>query len=28
VDAQGYNKIQGRPFKQSEIENKIEEIIG
>jgi 2-oxoglutarate ferredoxin oxidoreductase subunit alpha len=25
VDAQGYNKIQGKPFKQSEIENKIEE---
>jgi 2-oxoglutarate ferredoxin oxidoreductase subunit alpha len=28
VDAQGYNKIQGRPFKQSEIEGKIEEILG
>ena len=28
VDAQGYNKIQGRPFKQTEIENKIEEIVG
>jgi 2-oxoglutarate ferredoxin oxidoreductase subunit alpha len=28
VDAQGYNKIQGRPFKQMEIENKIEEIVG
>ncbi len=28
VDAQGYNKIQGKPFKQSEIENKIEEILG
>jgi 2-oxoglutarate ferredoxin oxidoreductase subunit alpha len=27
VDAQGYNKIQGRPFKQSEIEAKIEEIL-
>jgi 2-oxoglutarate ferredoxin oxidoreductase subunit alpha len=27
VDAQGYNKIQGRPFKQSEIEGKIEEIL-
>ena len=25
VDAIGYNKIQGRPFKQSEIEAKIEE---
>jgi 2-oxoglutarate ferredoxin oxidoreductase subunit alpha len=28
VDAQGYNKIQGKPFKTSEIENKIEEMIG
>jgi 2-oxoglutarate ferredoxin oxidoreductase subunit alpha len=28
VDAQGFNKIQGRPFKQSEIEGKIEEILG
>ena len=28
VDAQGYNKIQGQPFKQSEIEAKIEEILG
>ena len=28
VDAQGYNKIQGKPFKQSEIEAKIEEILG
>src|SRR6266850_595711 len=28
VDAQGYNKIQGLPFKQSEIEAKIEEILG
>jgi 2-oxoglutarate ferredoxin oxidoreductase subunit alpha len=27
VDAQGYNKIQGKPFKQSEIEQKIEEMI-
>jgi 2-oxoglutarate/2-oxoacid ferredoxin oxidoreductase subunit alpha len=26
VDAQGYNKIQGKPFKQSEIEQKIEEM--
>ena len=26
VDAQGYNKMQGKPFKQSEIEAKIEEI--
>jgi 2-oxoglutarate/2-oxoacid ferredoxin oxidoreductase subunit alpha len=28
VDAQGYNKIQGKPFKQSEIEDKIQEILG
>ncbi len=28
VDAQGYNKIQGRPFKQAEIEGKIEELLG
>jgi 2-oxoglutarate/2-oxoacid ferredoxin oxidoreductase subunit alpha len=28
VDAQGYNKIQGRPFKQAEIEAKIDELIG
>jgi 2-oxoglutarate ferredoxin oxidoreductase subunit alpha len=27
VDAQGYNKIQGKPFKQLEIEQKIEEIL-
>ena len=27
VDAQGYNKIQGKPFKQSEIERKIEEML-
>jgi 2-oxoglutarate ferredoxin oxidoreductase subunit alpha len=27
VDAQGFNKIQGKPFKQSEIEAKIEEVI-
>src|SRR5579864_85290 len=27
VDAQGFNKIQGRQFKQSEIESKIEEIL-
>ena len=27
VDAQGYNKIQGKPFKQIEIEQKIEEIL-
>ena len=27
VDAQGYNKIQGKPFKQAEIEAKIEEIL-
>jgi 2-oxoglutarate ferredoxin oxidoreductase subunit alpha len=28
VDAEGYNKIQGRPFKQSEIEEKIQELVG
>ena len=28
VDAQGYNKIQGKPFKQSEIECKIDELLG
>jgi 2-oxoglutarate ferredoxin oxidoreductase subunit alpha len=28
IDAQGFNKIQGKPFKQSEIEAKIEEVIG
>jgi 2-oxoglutarate ferredoxin oxidoreductase subunit alpha len=28
VDAVGYNKVQGQPFKQSEIEAKIEEVIG
>ena len=28
VDAQGYSKVQGKPFKQSEIERKIEEILG
>jgi len=28
VDAQGYNKIQGQPFKISELENKIQEIVG
>ncbi len=27
VDAVGYNKIQGKPFKQSEIEQKIEELL-
>jgi 2-oxoglutarate ferredoxin oxidoreductase subunit alpha len=27
VDAEGFNKIQGRPFKQAEIEAKIEEVI-
>jgi 2-oxoglutarate/2-oxoacid ferredoxin oxidoreductase subunit alpha len=27
ADAQGYNKIQGKPFKQSELERKIEEIL-
>ncbi|MGH9698824.1 MAG: 2-oxoacid:acceptor oxidoreductase subunit alpha, partial [Candidatus Acidiferrales bacterium] len=28
VNAQGYNKIQGKPFKQLEIERKIEELLG
>jgi 2-oxoglutarate/2-oxoacid ferredoxin oxidoreductase subunit alpha len=28
VDAQGLNKIQGKPFKQSEIEDKIQEMLG
>jgi 2-oxoglutarate ferredoxin oxidoreductase subunit alpha len=28
VDAQSYGKIQGKPFKQSEIEDKIEELFG
>ncbi len=28
VDAQSYSKVQGKPFKQSEIENKIEEMLG
>ena len=27
VDAHGYNKIQGKPFKQAEIEQKIEEML-
>ena len=27
VDAQGYNKIQGKPFKETEIEQKIEEML-
>ncbi len=27
IDAQGYNKIQGKPFKTSEIEQKIEEML-
>jgi hypothetical protein len=27
VDALGFNKIQGKPFKQSEIEAKIEEVV-
>ena len=27
VDAQGYSKVQGKPFKQSELERKIEEIL-
>ncbi len=28
VDAEGFNKIQGKPFKQSEIEGKIEQVLG
>jgi 2-oxoglutarate ferredoxin oxidoreductase subunit alpha len=28
VDAVGLNKIQGRPFKQSELEQKIDEMLG
>ena len=28
VDAKGYNKIQGKPFRQSEIEARIEETLG
>jgi 2-oxoglutarate ferredoxin oxidoreductase subunit alpha len=28
VDAKGYSKVQGKPFKQSEIERKIEEVLG
>jgi 2-oxoglutarate ferredoxin oxidoreductase subunit alpha len=28
VDAEGCNKIQGKPFKQSEIEAKIEQALG
>jgi hypothetical protein len=28
VDAIGHNKVQGKPFKVSEIEAKIEELIG
>jgi 2-oxoglutarate ferredoxin oxidoreductase subunit alpha len=27
VDAQGFNKVQGKPFKQSEIEARIEEAL-
>jgi 2-oxoglutarate ferredoxin oxidoreductase subunit alpha len=27
VDAEGFNKIQGKPFKQAEIEAKIEEVL-
>jgi 2-oxoglutarate ferredoxin oxidoreductase subunit alpha len=27
VDAKGYNKIQGKPFKQSELERKIEQVL-
>jgi 2-oxoglutarate ferredoxin oxidoreductase subunit alpha len=28
VDAVGYSKVQGKPFKQSELEAKIEEVLG
>ena len=28
VDAEGYNKIQGQPFKVSELEGKIAEVLG
>jgi 2-oxoglutarate ferredoxin oxidoreductase subunit alpha len=28
VDAIGYPKVQGKPFKQSEIEAKIDEVLG
>jgi hypothetical protein len=28
VDAQGLNKIQGKPFQQAEIERKIQELVG
>jgi 2-oxoglutarate ferredoxin oxidoreductase subunit alpha len=28
VDAIGLNKIQGRPFKQNELDQKIEEVLG
>jgi 2-oxoglutarate ferredoxin oxidoreductase subunit alpha len=28
IDAEGYNKIQGKPFKTSEIERKIEQLLG
>ena len=27
VEAEGFNKVQGKPFKQSEIEAKIEEVL-
>jgi len=27
VDVEGYNKIQGQPFKQAELEGKIEEVL-
>jgi 2-oxoglutarate ferredoxin oxidoreductase subunit alpha len=27
IPAEGYNKIQGQPFKQSELEAKIEEVL-
>jgi 2-oxoglutarate ferredoxin oxidoreductase subunit alpha len=27
VDVEGYNKIQGQPFKQAELEAKIEEVL-
>jgi 2-oxoglutarate ferredoxin oxidoreductase subunit alpha len=28
VDAVGYAKVQGKPFKQSELESKIDEVVG
>jgi 2-oxoglutarate ferredoxin oxidoreductase subunit alpha len=28
VNAEGFNKIQGQPFKVRELENKIQEVVG